>query len=230
MRWGVPSWRPLCNIPVLQKGKDKIFTWIYMEIMESLDSQSTSLALKMPTTKRSVKHSSQCSWHRLQGRGKISFESTSLKKTILQHFFVYNTNTDTYKHKHCAAQMCFLPDLSAQHDMIIAVLQMSFHTITDIVYTGRSKEKETSGLGGRCKEWCLSQAVLCKGNSRGYPVHQQTHDSWGTVSVCLHFHLSFHKLHRPSLAPGISFLQDVARCPLLGISRAIRDVIALRQE
>lgn len=40
-------------------------------------------------------------------------------------------------------------------------------------------------------------------------------------------HHSFHKLGRPSLAQASLFAKDVARHPLLGISRAIRDVTAL---
>lgn len=182
----------------------------------------------MPTTNRSGKHPSQCSWHRLQGRGKISFQSTSSKKTILQHFFCLQ-----YKHRYIQTQaLCctnVLPPRSqctAWHDYCSAADVFPYR-IADIVYTGRNKEKETCGLERGlvpvpgCALQREFQRLSCSPASPWWLVNWECWPSFP--------HLSFHKLHGPSLAPGISFLQDVPRCPLPGISRAIRDVTALRQ-
>lgn len=71
----------------------------------------------------------------------------------------------------------------------------------------------------------IPEAILLTANKA-----MTTGELWMLAFISmLEKHLSFHKLHRPSLAPGISFHQDMARYPLRGMSSAIRDVTAHRQ-
>lgn len=135
-------------------------------------------------------------------------------------FFVYNTYTDTYKHKPCAAQMCFPPDPSAQRNMIIAVLQVSFHTLysKDMAYIGRNREKEISGWGRGLVQEVVPvpggtsqrqlQRLSCSPANRA----MTTGEWWVFAFISTpKKHHSFHKLGRVSLAPGISFLQRHAQ-------------------
>lgn len=148
----------------------------------------------MPATKRSAWWNTPLSVPDTGCReeGRFLLKQPAQKNYNLTTFSVYSTHTDTYKHKHCAAQMCFPLDPSAQRDMIIAVLQASFHTLysKDIAYTGRNREKEISGWerdwrrSGTCP-WVyfakeIAEAILF--------TSKQNHDRWWTVSVGLHFH------------------------------------------
>ena len=112
--------------------------------------------------------------------------------------------------------MQFPPDPSAQHNMIIAVLQVSFHILysKDIAYTGRNREKEISGWERAlvhevvpvpgCTLQRKFQRLSCSPANRAMMAGEQ----WVLAFISTpEKHHSFHKLGRPSLAPGISFLQ-----------------------
>lgn len=102
------------------------------------------------------------------------------------------------------------------------------------IQVGIGRKKFLAERGDWCKKRYLSPGVLCKGNSRGDPVHQQT-GPWQLMnSECWP---SFPHLRNttpsanwadPLLPQASLFSKDMARHPLLGISGAIKDVTALR--
>lgn len=128
------------------------------------------------------------------------------------------------------------PDPSVQHSVIIAVLQVSFHTLycKDIAYIGRNREEEISGWerivarSGACPHRYFAKEIP------DCPVHHQTRP-WPLVnSECWP---SFPHLRNttpltnwadPLLPQASLFSTDMARHHLLGISGGIKGVTALR--
>lgn len=184
-----------------------------------------------------MKHPSQCSQHRLQGRFLLK-KPTPKKKYNLETLFLFtihtqiHTNTSIVPHKYACPRIPVpsIPWLS----QYCRCLSIDYIAKILCIQVRIRRKKFLAERGDWCKKQYLSPGVVCKGNSRGYPVHQQT-GPWQLMnSECWP---SFPHLRNttPSanwadpLSPQASlFSKDMARHPLLGISGAIKDVTALR--
>lgn len=191
----------------------------------------------MPATKRSVKHPSLS----VSDRGCREEESFLLKQPAQKrqpyNIFLFTIQTQIHTNTSIVLHKCASPQISV-HSMtwLLQCCRCLSIPLADIVYTGRNQEKETSGLERGSVQGVVPvpgcalqrefQRLPCSPANKAMTADEL----WVLAFISTpEKHLSFHKLHRPSLAPGISFLQDMARYPLLNISRAIRDVTALRQ-
>lgn len=141
-----------------------------------------------------MKHPFQCSWHRLQVRGKILFEATLQKNTQRYNIFCLQ-----YRHRHIQTQVLCCTDVLPPRSLCAA--QRGYHStlgvFCHILYCkGTSSHRWESGErhfwlreGTGARSGTCPQAYFAKKIPEAVPfTSKQNHDHRWTVSVSLHRH------------------------------------------
>lgn len=150
----------------------------------------------------------------------------------MQHCFC-----SQYTHRYIQTQaLCFTNVLlrsqcTAKHDYHSTSRCLSIHYIEKVLHIQVGiRKKFLDERADWCKKQHMSLGILCKGNSRGYAVHQRamtTSEQW-VLTFIWYTRNTAPSTNWPFFAQASLFSKDMIRHPLLSTSGATKDVTALR--